>query len=113
MVSGKVLTYIITKKWTLSQILSGTPIERIEQLIQKNVLSGSFGQDIKNAVNAVLNLFVRQRWQQMKRGDELTSVLHFARLTTREKEELIISLHTLRELQSKVFDCFSLLHWRV
>jgi CBS domain-containing protein len=86
---------------------SGTPIEKINFLKEKKVFSESFSLDLKEAVSTILTMYVTQRWQQAKAGSELTSVVSFARLSTREKEELILSLKTLRELQSQVFAHFS------
>jgi len=87
---------------------SGTPIEKIEWLMNKRVFSAAFGQDLMEAVSHILTLYVNQRWQQVKSGNELTSIVSFTKLSTREKEELILSLKTLRELQSQVFAHFSL-----
>jgi CBS domain-containing protein len=86
---------------------SGTPIEKINFLKENKVFSDSFSLDLKEAVSTILTMYVTQRWQQAKAGSELTSVASFARLSTREKEELILSLKTLRELQSQVFAHFS------
>ncbi|MBT2710930.1 CBS domain-containing protein [Pseudomonas sp. ISL-84] len=86
---------------------SGTPVEKIDYLKKKQVISREFALDLKEAVSTILTMYVTQRWQQAKAGSELTSVVSFARLSTREKEELILSLKTLRELQSQVFIHFS------
>lgn len=86
---------------------SGTPIEKIDFLREKRVFSEAFTLDLKEAVSHILTMYVTQRWQQAKTGSELTSVVSFARLSTREKEELILSLKTLRELQSQVSAHFS------
>ena len=87
---------------------SGTPIEKIDWLMNKRVFSEAFAQDLKEAVSHILTLYVNQRWKQVKSGNELTSIVSFTRLSTREKEELILSLKTLRELQGQVFAQFSL-----
>lgn len=88
--------------------ISGTPIEKIDSLKEKGILSETFAQDLKEAVDQILALYVRQRWQQGKKGEKSTSTISFTRLSTREKEELILSLKTLRELQSHVFAHFSI-----
>lgn len=84
-------------------VLSGTPFERIDALEKKGVLTDSNATDIKEAVNQVLTLYVNLRWRQIKNEEESSSVLHFATLSTREKEELIISMKLLKELQNKIF----------
>lgn len=91
----------------LHGIPSGTPLEKIEGLEQKGVISKDFSQDLREAVSHLLNLYVKERWKQSKKGEEQNSIIHFTRLTSREKEELILSLKTLKELQSIVFARFS------
>lgn len=86
---------------------SGTPMEKIDWLKDKRAFSDGFAQDLKEAVSHILTLYVNQRWQLAKGSKELTSIVSFTRLSTREKEELILSLKTLRELQSQVFAHFS------
>lgn len=89
-------------------VLSGTPFERIEALEQQGVLSHDFAHDLREAVNQVLTLYVQLRWKQAKKDEGSSSVLYFTTLTTREKEELIISVKTLKELQNKLFYQFSM-----
>lgn len=82
--------------------VSGTSIDKIVFLKEKGVLSDVFANDLKQAVEEVLRLYVTQRWQQQGRTH-----IEFARLSTREKEELILSLKSLKELQSQVFANFT------
>ncbi|MEH6942853.1 DUF294 nucleotidyltransferase-like domain-containing protein [Bacillus sp. JJ722] len=89
-------------------VLSGTPFGRIEALEQQGVLSHNFAHDLREVVNQVLTLYVQLRWKQAKKGEGSSSVLYFTALTTREKEELIISVKTLKELQNKMFYQFSM-----
>lgn len=83
-------------------IISGTPFERIDRLVEKKAFSDSFGKDVKAAASDVMLLFVKQRWRQYKNKEKLTSVLHFSHLTTKEKEELILSVKILKEIQTLV-----------
>ncbi len=87
---------------------SGTPMEKIDWLKDKKVFSEAFSKDLKKAISQILTLYVNQRWQQTKGGNNLTSIVSFITLSTREKEELILSLKTLRELQGQVFAHFSI-----
>ncbi len=87
---------------------SGTPIENIAWLKDKGILSEPFAKDLKKAISQILTLYVNQRWQQTKARNGLTSIVSFITLSTGEKEELILSLKTLRELQSQVFAHFSI-----
>lgn len=87
---------------------SGTPLDKLARLSDKGVFSTDFVSDIKEAISYLLTIYVQQRWQQAKKGEDVTSIISFTKLTTREKEELIISLRTLRELQSYMLAHFSL-----
>lgn len=83
-------------------IISGTPFERIDRLIEKKAFSESFGKDVKAAASDVMLIYVKQRWRQFKNKERLTSVLHFSHLTTKEKEELILSVKIIKEIQTLV-----------
>lgn len=87
-------------------IVSGTPFERIDKLVDKKAFDKRFAKDIKAAISEIMGFYVRQRWTQYKNMEELTSVLHFLHLTTKEKEELILSARILREIQSLVSSHF-------
>jgi CBS domain-containing protein len=82
-------------------IVSGTPMERIEQLKEKKVLSEHFAKDIQTAAEEVLKIYMRHKWQNPS-----TSVLSFTAMTTREKDELMLSLKTLKQLQNHLFSHF-------
>ncbi|KON86150.1 signal-transduction protein containing cAMP-binding and CBS domains [Sporosarcina globispora] len=88
--------------------LSGTPMEKINFLQERHVFSKEFAHDLKEAVSTIMTMYVTQRWQQEKAGSALSSVISFARMSTREKEELILSLKALREVQSQAVAKFSL-----
>ena len=83
-------------------IISGTPFERIDRLVEKKAFSDSFGRDVKAAASDVMHIYVKLRWRQYKNKEKLTSVLHFSHLTTKEKEELILSVKILKEIQTLV-----------
>ncbi|WP_229139164.1 DUF294 nucleotidyltransferase-like domain-containing protein [Bacillus sp. REN16] len=89
-------------------IISGTPFERIDRLVEKKAFSESFGKDLKAAASDVMRFYVKQRWGQYKNKEKLTSVLHFTHLTTKEKEELILSVKILKEIQTLVNAHFQL-----
>lgn len=88
--------------------LSGTPIEKIDFLQERQVFSNEFAHDLRGSVSTILMLYVTQRWQQEQNGAAPSSVVSFSRMSTREKEELILSLKTLKELQSQAMARFSL-----
>lgn len=89
----------------LHGIPSGTSMDKINALTERNVFSEEFAHDLKVAVNQVLALYVNQRWKQGEKGD---SIVNLAKLSSREKEELILSLKTIKELQNIVFGHFSI-----
>lgn len=84
--------------------IPGTPLEKIAALKEKGIFTEEFTHDVKEAFSHVFNLYIRQRWEN-KGG---SSVLSFSTISTRQKEELILSLRTLRELQGMVFARFSI-----
>ncbi|MFS0821385.1 DUF294 nucleotidyltransferase-like domain-containing protein [Bacillus sp. 1P02SD] len=83
-------------------IISGTPFQRIDRLVEKKAFSPNFGKDVKTAVADVMRFYVNQRWNQYKNKEKLTSILQFSHLTTKEKEELILSVKILKEMQTLV-----------
>ncbi|WP_091703076.1 DUF294 nucleotidyltransferase-like domain-containing protein [Anoxybacillus pushchinoensis] len=87
-------------------IVSGTPFERIEKLKEKHVLSPSFAKDVQKAVENVLAIYIRHKWNHYKANKQASSVLSFTTMTTREKDELILSLKTLKQLQAQLFSHF-------
>lgn len=94
---------------TLSHnIINGTPLERIDFLTRKKIITDHFAADLKTAFNEVMTIYVKQKWDQHRRGEKTSSVLTFTHLTTREKEELMLTLKTFRELQSQMLAEFSI-----
>ncbi|MGG0716174.1 DUF294 nucleotidyltransferase-like domain-containing protein [Robertmurraya massiliosenegalensis] len=87
----------------LHGIPSGIPFAKIDALEAKGAFSKNFAQDLREAGNQLLALYVRQRWKQQG-----SSIVQFTRMTTREKEEMLLSLKTIKELQSIVFSRFSI-----
>lgn len=87
-------------------VVSGTPFERIEKLKDKHALSPSFAKDVQKAAENVLAIYVRYKWNQYKANQQASSVLSFTTMTTREKDELILSLKTLKQLQTQLLSRF-------
>ncbi|WP_449538020.1 DUF294 nucleotidyltransferase-like domain-containing protein [Ferdinandcohnia sp. Marseille-Q9671] len=83
-------------------IISGTPFERIDKLVVKKAFSANFAKDVKAAISDVMRFYVKQRWNQYTNKEQLTSILTFSHVTTKEKEELIVSVNVLRQLQTLV-----------
>ncbi|WP_017756571.1 DUF294 nucleotidyltransferase-like domain-containing protein [Calidifontibacillus oryziterrae] len=94
---------------TLSHlIVAGTPEERIDFLVRKGIITENFATDLKTAFEQVMMIYIKQKWGGYKRGEKASSKLTFTHLTTREKEELILTLKTFRELQSQMLGEFSI-----
>ncbi|MBD8069464.1 DUF294 nucleotidyltransferase-like domain-containing protein [Bacillus sp. PS06] len=80
-------------------ILSGTPLERIDRLIDSKALSTTFGEDLKQSIEELLSIYIKHRWNQHKQNQPLISKLQLIHLSTREKEILTSALKRIRELQ--------------
>ncbi|MCL9970058.1 hypothetical protein MX569_05545 [Anoxybacillus kestanbolensis] len=87
-------------------VVSGTPFERIEKLKEKQMLSPAFAKDVQKAAENVLAIYIRHKWNHYKANQPSSSVLSFTTMTTREKDELILSLKTLKQLQTQLFSYF-------
>ena len=83
--------------------IPGMPLEKIGALKEKGVFTEGFTQDLREAISHVLDLYIRQRWT----NSESSTILSFTTMSTRQKDELILSLRTLRELQGMVYARFS------
>lgn len=90
----------------MNGITYGTPIEKIDQLHEKNILSNSFQKDLKASIESILDYYVKNRWNQHQKGEKLTSTLDLTQLTTREKEELMLSIRLIKELQSHMLSYY-------
>lgn len=87
-------------------ITYGTPIEKIDQLHEKKILSENFQKDLKASISTILNYYVRNRYKQHENGEELTSTLTLTTLSTREKEELMLSIRLIKELQNHMLSYY-------
>lgn len=87
-------------------ITYGTPMEIIDQLHEKKILSGNFQKDLKASISTILDYYVRNRYKQHQTGAELTSTLTLTTLSTREKEELMLSIRLIKELQNHMLSYY-------
>ncbi|ART78225.1 hypothetical protein B4U37_20210 [Sutcliffiella horikoshii] len=87
-------------------ITYGTPIEKLDQLYEKKILSENFQKDLKASISTILNYYVRNRYKQHQNGEELTSTLTLTTLSTREKEELMLSIRLIKELQNHMLSYY-------
>ncbi|MBU8905912.1 DUF294 nucleotidyltransferase-like domain-containing protein [Desertibacillus haloalkaliphilus] len=90
-------------------VLEGTPLKRIDRLVNRNVFTEEFADDLRFAYEIVLKLRVDQAWNRYLRDEEGTSVIKFTHIRSRDKEELMIALKTIRSLQNQTLGAFGLL----
>jgi CBS domain-containing protein len=90
----------------MNGITYGTPIEKIDQLHEKKILSSNFQKDLKASIATILTYYVKNRYQQHQNKEKLTSTLNLTTLTTREKEELMLSIRLIKELQSHMLSYY-------
>lgn len=79
--------------------VSGTPLERIDFLEQVHAIDKSFANDLKQTFEEILQLYVTMKWAQYNQQQKPSTNLILKNLSTREREQLMISLRTIRDLQ--------------
>ncbi|SDO10747.1 DUF294 nucleotidyltransferase-like domain-containing protein [Alkalicoccus daliensis] len=90
-------------------IIEGTPKEKIYLLKQKKIFSSDFAEELLYAYEVLLSVRVSQSWGRYQRGETSTSEVYFTHMKTREKEELMIALKTIRSLQSQTLASFGIM----
>ncbi|WP_088104371.1 DUF294 nucleotidyltransferase-like domain-containing protein [Halalkalibacter urbisdiaboli] len=83
-------------------IVYGTPLERLDALENKHVISAETADELRFAYEVILSIRVEQAWAHYKRGSEKTSEVEFTHLKSKDKEELMIALKAIRHLQNQV-----------
>lgn len=89
-------------------IFEGTPLERLDRLVEIDVFDEKTADEIRFAYEVVLSIRVDQAWQSYQSDIERTSKIHFAHLRTKDKEELMIALRTIRSLQNQTLGAFGM-----
>ncbi|OEH84916.1 hypothetical protein BHU72_06910 [Desulfuribacillus stibiiarsenatis] len=89
-------------------IIDGTPTQRIRQLVDKQVMTNEFADDILTAYASVMRVRVEHAWGRFRRNEESNSVVPFNQLKNRDKEELVSALKTMRSLQGHMLIEFGL-----
>ena len=84
----------------MHNIVYGTPTEKLEALYEKKVISENFYKDLRASMEAVLSYYVKKRVDEYSAGKELTTTLELRSLTTREKEEWMLNIRLIKELQN-------------
>ncbi|WP_096203076.1 DUF294 nucleotidyltransferase-like domain-containing protein [Bacillus sp. FJAT-45350] len=90
-------------------VVEGTPLQRIDALLKINVFAEDFADELRFAYEVVLKLRVDQSWNRYKRGEKNSSEIKFTHLRSRDKEELMIVLKTIRSLQNQTLGAFGMM----
>jgi CBS domain-containing protein len=80
----------------------GSPLEQMEWLVKKKVLSEETADELRFAYEVVLRIRVECGWEAYRTGKENDSLIDFNHLRTKDKEELLLALKTIRALQNQV-----------
>ncbi|WP_141395241.1 DUF294 nucleotidyltransferase-like domain-containing protein [Bacillus sp. FJAT-45066] len=81
-------------------IVYGTPLEKLQKLHERGVISENFHKDLQDSAAAVLGFYVQKEWNAYKSGDELGQPLQLTNLTTREKEQWMLNVNLIKQLQT-------------
>lgn len=90
-------------------IVEGTPLQRLEALVEKGVISNQSAEDLRFAYEVVLRTRVNMAWNRYLRGEKSTSEIKFAQLRSRDKDELIHALKAIRSLQNQTLAEFGMI----
>ncbi len=82
--------------------LAGSTLEKIAFLVEKGSISPGFGDDLTEAFEEVMKLYM-----ELKRNKQVDTV-QLSTLSTREKENLYHSVKTIREFQNMMLAHYSL-----
>jgi CBS domain-containing protein len=81
---------------------TGSTLEKIEYLVEKGSISPGFGDDLTEAFEEMMKLYMELK--RNKQGD----IVQLSTLSTREKENLYHSVKTIREFQNMMLAHYSL-----
>ncbi|UOE93911.1 DUF294 nucleotidyltransferase-like domain-containing protein [Alkalihalobacillus sp. LMS39] len=89
-------------------IVGGFPEQKIDALQQRGVFTPSFVEELLYAYETILKIRVDQGWTKQKRNETQTSDIHFTHLRSRDKEQLMAALKTIRSLQQQALREFGM-----
>lgn len=89
-------------------VFEGTPLQRIEKLVELHAMTASFADDLKMSYGSLMKIRVEHAWSLYKRDEKSTSVLPIIHLTSHDKGELIHSLKTIHSLQQHTLATFGM-----
>ncbi|KHF38750.1 DUF294 nucleotidyltransferase-like domain-containing protein [Halalkalibacter okhensis] len=80
----------------------GSPLEQLEWLVKKKIFSENTADELRFAYEVVLRIRVERGWEAYRKGEQSGSLVDFNQLRTKDKEELLLALKTIRSLQNQV-----------
>ncbi len=89
-------------------IIEGMPLEKIRRLHEKKFFSDKFTEDLIDAFEKTMKIYVSHKWSQYAREEEPISIVQFTHLSSSEKEDLIQVQKVFRSLQIQMLSEFSL-----
>ncbi len=81
-------------------IVSGTPLQLIDDLVKIGELSSGFADDIRHAYEIALKTRIQLSWKKHLRNESFTTEIQFALIRRWERDELTTMLTTVHALQS-------------
>lgn len=89
-------------------IVEGTPTQRIKRLTEDGLFSETFADELQFAYEVILRIRVSQAWTVYMQGEKLSSKVYFRQMKTRDKEELMLALKTIRSLQNHLLASYGM-----
>jgi CBS domain-containing protein len=87
-------------------IVEGTPLQRINQLLEHQAITASFADELNTAYSILMRIRVKRAWSLYQREEESTSILPFIQLSSSDKEDLIRAVKTVGVLQNHTLAVF-------
>lgn len=89
-------------------MIEGTPKQQIERLTEEKVFSEKFADELQFAYEVILHIRVSQAWKAHLQGEKASSKIYFRKMKTRDKEELMLALKTIRSLQNQLASSYGM-----
>ena len=91
------------------KVLEGHSLNQIELLTERNVFSEETAENLRFAYEVILRIRVERAWSSYRLGEESSSQIEIKHLRLKDKEELMMALKTIRNLQGEVISSFGLM----
>ena len=81
-------------------IITRTPLQLVDDLVQLGELSAGFADDISHAYEIALKTRIQLAWKKHLRNESVTTEIQFASMRRWQQDELTTMLTTVHALQS-------------